>query len=330
MVGWIAFLLAALIATVVHPTPGALPRLFSLGVEGMVLYFVTRAVASEIGVSRTLIKVAISATLIVVLASLLAGIAGFRYDSILTVLSGSPMPPGSGARFGFIRQQGSFPAALFFAIWLAACTALVLPWSLSRERVTAALSTAAWAILVVGIGVLTVSRIALPTAFLMAGIYQWRWRSRIVATAAVVVGLVFAFGFAGLSVGEAPPGTSGLEPGLLPSPGTVSSECRHFRRHSDALAGSNEARVEAIKATIKAVTLKPVFGWGLLQAKDVVTSIGGSTNYVDSSYLVVAVEMGLVGLFAFLGLLAASCGVAGHGRLVTGWRSALPVSRSLP
>ena len=47
-----------------------------------------------------------------------------------------------------------------------------------------------------------------------------------------------------------------------------------------------------------------MFGWGLLRAKDVVTTIGGSTNYVDSSYLVVVIEMGLVGLLAFLGLIA--------------------------
>lgn len=304
-VGWIAFLLAATIATVLHPSPGAVPRLLSLGIEGMVLYFVTRAVAIDAVAARTVVKVAVIATLIVVIVSLIAGSVGFRYDSLLTALSGGPVPPPSGERFGFIRQQGSFPATLFFAIWLAACTALVLPWSLERDRRIVAAAAATWVILVFGIAVLTVSRIALPCAFLIAGLYLWRWRHRAVASAAIVVAFAIAFGFASLSVGTAPDATSpSPEPGASSPAVTPPAATATFPSESDALASSNEARVEAIKATIKAVAQEPVFGWGLLRAKDVVTSIGGSTNYVDSSYLVVAIEMGLVGLLALLGLIA--------------------------
>jgi hypothetical protein len=299
-----AFLLAATIATVLHPTPGALPRLLSLGIEGMVLYFVTRAVATDAIAARTVMKVAIVATLIVVVVCLIAGTFGFRYDSLLTALGGGPVPPPSGERFGFIRQQGSFPATLFFAIWLAACTALVLPWSLARERPSVVLSATTWVVLVFGIAVLTVSRIALPCAFLVAGVYWWRWRRRAVASVAIVAAFAIAFGFASLSVGTAPSATSSPEPGTSSPAVGPSAPTATFPSESDALASSNEARVEAIKATIKAVAQEPVFGWGLLRAKDVVTTIGGSTNYVDSSYLVVAIEMGLVGLLAFLGLIA--------------------------
>ena len=325
LVGWMAFLLAATIATLLHPTPGAVPRLLSLAIEGMVLYFVTRAVAVDGVDSRTVVKIAVIATLIVVVVSLVAGSVGLRYDSLLGTLGGGQLPPSSPERFGFIRQQGSFPATLFFAIWLAACTALVLPWCLERDRRIVATAAAAWVVLVFGIAVLTVSRIALPCAFLVAGVYLWRWRHRAVASAAIVVAFAIAFGFASLSIGTAPDETSpSPEPGSSSPAVTPSAPTATFPSESDALASSNEARVEAIKATIKAVSQEPVFGWGLLRAKDVVTSIGGSTNYVDSSYLVVAIEMGLVGLLAFLGLIAS---VLWAGRRA--WSSRAGMSLSL-
>jgi hypothetical protein len=311
LIGWLAFLLVAVIATVLHPTPGAIPRLLSLGIEGMVLYFVARAVASEPVATRMVLKVAVLTTLVVVVIALLAGLVGLRYDSILTVLGGGPMPPASGERFGFIRQQGPFPAALFFAIWLAACTALVLPWFLARERSIVASSAATWVVLVFGIAVLTVSRVALPCAFLLAGIYLWRWGHRVVAGAALVVAFAIAFGFAGLSVGTTAPTASGPSPGSSSPPGASATATPAPTSESDALASSNEARIKAIQATIQAVAQEPLFGWGLLRAKDVVTTIGGSTNYVDSSYLVNAVEMGIVGLVAFL-VLVGSVLVAGR------------------
>jgi hypothetical protein len=307
LVAWAAFLAAALIATMLHPTAAAFSRLASFGAEGLVVYLVTRAAASDPMGSRTAVRVAVYATLVVIVLSLIAGIAGLRYDSILTTLTGGEAPPNlSGVRFGFIRQQASFPAALFLAIWIAACTALVLPWSHSVKRSTVALVSATWGLLAFGMAILTVSRIAMTGVFVIAGIYLLRWGRRVLGTAALAVGFAVALGFAGLSSGTAPPPT--LEPtgsSGISTPTGAPTGPQDYPSEADILAGSNELRVRAIQTTLKAVAQEPLFGWGLLRAKDVVTNLGGSTNYVDSSYLVFAVDMGLVGLATFIALVAA-------------------------
>jgi hypothetical protein len=336
-IGWVAFLTSALVTVLVEPSPGAVPRVLSLAAEGAVVYFATRAVARDSASMKLVVMVAILATLTVAVVSVVAGALGLRYDSVLTVLAGDPLPPSvSGERFGFIRQQASFSAALFFAIWLAAATALVLPWVLAHRRMTVAMASATWALLVGGIAVLTVSRIAVTGVFLIAGAFLWRWGYPKIASAALIVGFAVAIGFAGLSAGSSPPSpdsTSGPQPGSTAAPGGPSARVETYPSESEILAGSNDLRLRAFRATLDAVGQKPVFGWGLLRAKEVVTSIGGSANYVDSSYLVIVVEMGIVGLAAFLALIASVFAASrpawsnAHGMaLGLGWVSILVMS----
>jgi hypothetical protein len=307
LVGWAAFLISALATILLEPSPGAAPRLLSLAIEGAVVYFATRAVASDADSVQLVVTVAVVASLGLTVVSIVAGVVGLRYDSVLTVIGGGEAAPSvSGERFGFVRQQGSFPAALFFAIWLAAAAVIVLPGVLDRARLTVATTAVAWAVLVGGIAILTVSRIAVTGVFLIAGIYLWRWGHRRIAATALVIGFAIAVGFAGLSMGPTPPNSSATvspQAGIASPSSGPSARPESYPTEAEILAGSNVLRLKALEAAVDAVRQKPAFGWGLLRAKEVVAGIGGAINYVDSSYLVVVIEMGIAGLLAFVGLI---------------------------
>jgi hypothetical protein len=87
------------------------------------------------------------------------------------------------------------------------------------------------------------------------------------------------------------------------SPSSAPAPQASYPTESDILAESGDLRVQAVKASIIAIGQEPLFGWGLLTAVDVVSTVGGKPNYVDSSVLVMGVETGLVGLGGFFCLV---------------------------
>jgi O-antigen ligase/polysaccharide polymerase Wzy-like membrane protein len=309
LVCWFAFLGAATVTALINPFTGSLARLLSLALEGFGLFLAVRSVAGAPDAARGIVRVAVAATLLVVSAALVLGVFELRYDTIFATLGGQTLPPNlSGDRFGLVRQQGSFPAALFFAVWIATSSVLVLPWTESPDGRMRMVGVAVWIVLLIGVAVLTVSRIGVTVTFVAAGVYLLLRGRRAVGAGAVICGLALALGLAGLSIGTPAStgvGTNGPNTNLA-SPGTSSSPNQPtYPSESDILAGSNELRVKALHATVMAVAQRPLFGWGLLSARSVVATIGGSPNYVDSSYLAMAVEMGLVGLATFLALTVA-------------------------
>jgi hypothetical protein len=67
---------------------------------------------------------------------------------------------------------------------------------------------------------------------------------------------------------------------------------------------SGALRIAAINPALQAIGAHPLFGWGLLNDSSVLSAIIGSKNYVDDAFLSLAVEVGLVGLGAFLLLVS--------------------------
>jgi hypothetical protein len=300
---WAAFLGSAAITAALYLGPGVPARFLSLGVEGMVLYVVVRFVADERRIAERVLIAAIAATAFVAAAALLLGFAGFRYDAVLAMLSGQPVAPNvSGDRFGFVRQQGSFPAALFMGIWMASSSALVLPWTESPSRRTRALATGVWCLLLLGVFFLTVSRVAVTGMLLIAGCYLLLRHRRSLGVLAVGAALAVGLGFAGLTMGSPSTVDNPIEqPGSTLRPGEPQpTPATGPPTDVDLIASSNELRLQALRATVRAVGERPVFGWGLLRAREVVSSVGGSTNYVDSTPLALIVEIGIAGLLALV------------------------------
>jgi O-antigen ligase len=72
-------------------------------------------------------------------------------------------------------------------------------------------------------------------------------------------------------------------------------------------------RITAIDPALQAIRARPLFGWGLLSDSSVLSAIIGKQNFVDDTYLSLAVEVGLVGLGAFLLLALSILGATRRG-----------------
>lgn len=321
LVGWALFVGAAGVTTALGPSMASVARFMSMCLEGVGLYFLVRAVAITPAAIRTLVLTLIAATAAVGLATLLGSAVGIRYDSALSALFGGPIGERlAESRFGFIRHEGSFPAPLFFAVWLASCALLPLAWVIDRSRQERLVAAGVWASLFMEVLVLTVSRIAFAGMLILSGLYLLAWRRWAAGVILVVVGVVTGLGLAGVSIGAgAAENSATVVPGAVPPPGASPPT------EAAVLAGSSAYRIEALKASFAAVAERPLFGWGLLSAKDVVSRIAGAPNYVDSTYLVLAVELGLVGLAAFV-VLAMAIARAGIGAIRTSLGSAVAFS----
>jgi hypothetical protein len=316
-IGWAVFLALAAASALVSTTGGGLSRLGSMVLEGAGVFWLAWWVARR---SPTFVQAAIvgASTVVASVATVLAT-AGLRYDSILrgTSIAGE-------VRFGLVRQEASFDAPLFYAVWLVAAGALALGLAISLRGRGRWLALIAWASLAAGI-VTTASRFgitAVPAVvgFVLVAIGRWRLGLLALAVAAVVAVVPFAGIVGGLDQsGSAPLTTapaSSPAPASSASPATQAAELEARR-----LRGSTEARLEAISAAVGAVTARPVLGWGPLSAKRVATMELGHPNYVDNAYLVMLIELGIAGLAAFILL------VLGVFRSILPHRSALSASQ---
>jgi hypothetical protein len=269
-IGWAAFLGATLVTALLMPSAAAWARYGSLVGEGLVVFgLVTWAATAPRGL-RSLVTVFALTMVGVAAVVLLLAVLGYRYDHVLSELAGTVPAPEAAPRYGLERQAGPFRAPLYFAIWMTAAGALLLPAIAQGARRTRVLAMVAWLALLIGIVGLTASRLALTTMFLLPAAYFLVRGPRRVGLASLVTAAAIAFGLAR----------------LIP--------------YSPVIAESNELRLAAISPALQAIGMHPFFGWGLLSDSSVLSDIIGKTNYVDNTYLSLAVETGLVGLGAFL------------------------------
>jgi hypothetical protein len=333
LAGWALFLGSAAISAALHPSPGAVSRYGSMVAEGFLLFWVVSvAVRSRSDVIAIALTLALT-TIGVGAVTLVLGLVGWSYDRLFAGISAvAPTTLAVDTRFGLVRQPGSFAAPLFFGLWMAGASPLVLPFTDRAGRATRTACLSGWALLFVAVVLLTVSRMAITGMLAVAGAYFLIRRPRWLGVAALVVALAAVTGFASLTADVPPdsavPGsTASAAPGSSATPGGNAPSARPATpgsRDEQALAGSNTLRIEAVRAAVDALSRRPLFGWGLLTEKEVVTEIGGKPNYVDSSYLALLVDFGLVGFSAFLILVAGIAYAARDAR-----RSAIGVALGL-
>ena len=273
-VGWLALLGAALATAVLAPSSASWARYGSLVGEGLVVFALVWNAATVPGGLRALVAVFAAIVVAVAGAVLLLTVLGIRYDHVLADLSGTAPIPDSAARYGFERQPGPFRAPLFFAIWLTAASALLLPALAGGSRRLRWLAFAAWLVLLVAVFSLTTSRLAMTAMFFLPGVYFLARGPRLIGAGCLIAAAVIA-----ISVSVVPA--------------------------NPVIGDSTTMRLSAIDAALQAIRERPLFGWGLLSDKTVLSGIVGKQNFVDDTYLSLAVETGVAGLSAFA-LLAAS------------------------
>ena len=319
-IGWAVFLALAAASALVSTTEGGLSRLGSMVLEGAGVFWLAWWVARR---SPGLVQVAIvGASSVVASVATVLAIAGLRYDSILrgTSIAGE-------VRFGLVRQEASFDAPLFYAVWLVAAGALALGLAISLRGRGRRLALIAWASLAAGV-VTTASRFGITAVPAVVGfVLVATGRLRLGLLALAVAAVVAVVPFAGIVRGldqnaSAPLTTAPPAPASSPAPASPASLATQAAElEARRLRGSTEARLEAISATVSAVTARPVLGWGPLSAARVVTMELGHPNYVDNAYLVMLIELGITGLAAFVLL------VLGVFRSILPYRSALSASQ---
>jgi hypothetical protein len=311
VISWTGFLCLAAGSTAISTAGGGLSRFGSMVIEGAGVFWLAWWVARR--APRLVQGAIVAASSLVALIATLLAIIGLRYDTILSATSSVGQ-----VRFGLVRQEASFDAPLFYAVWLVAAGALALGLALSaRSKRQRWLALVAAAILAAGV-VTTASRFgiaAVPAVvgLILMAVRRWRLGSAAIAIA-VLVAIVPFGGTFGLDQGATLPLTSG--PAASGSPATQEAVLQAL-----ALRGSTQARLEAISAAIKAVIARPILGWGPLSAKDVAAAELGHPNFVDDAYLVIVIELGIAGLAAF-GLL-----IVGIFRRIVPYRSALTASQ---
>jgi hypothetical protein len=293
-IGWAAFLGAALITALMAPSAGALARYASLVAEGLIVFTLTFNALSRPNGLRVLVTVFAVTMVTVAAVVLLLAAMGQHYDYILSGLAGTEPAPANALRYGLERQAGPFRGALYFAIWLTATSALLLPAMARRTGRTRVLAVSAWVVLLVAVVVLTASRLAMTTIFLLPAAYFLVRGPRPLGVASLVAAIMTASGLA-----------------LFIPAGPV-------------IDGSNSLRISALGSALQAIGAHPLFGSGLLTDMTVLSAVIGKKNYVDNTYLSLAIEIGLVGLAGFLLLVAAM--VAATRR---GWSSARGLAMAL-
>lgn len=303
---WIAFLGASTVTTVLHFDPRSLARLLSIVVEGGLLFWVARALLADGVVRQRVIVALVLATTAAAVISVALIIAGTQYNDGLAQLFGrSVVPVTERERFGLLRIEGPFGQPLVFGTWLVGS----LPLSLGLVR-SGRGALRNWAP-VVGVGasataiILTVSRSPLIVASFIPAAYAWsvgrRWATLPLTAIALSVSaaVILLSGTVSLSPAESPTAAPGASAAFthIPVPSVIATP--------NPVRQSGELRAEAYRNAAKAILQQPVFGHGLLKGADALGAVTGHPNYVDNTYLQVAIEQGLVGLGSLLVLLGA-------------------------
>jgi hypothetical protein len=319
---WLCFIGAATVSSLLNPSSDGILRVGSMVVEGPLLFWLVWRLAQQPGRGGLLLETAvIVATVSVAVITTLLPLTGYRYDAIVHGLQGIVQPAEPPIRFGIQRQQGPFTASLFYAVWLLSTSALILP----RIEMAHGLPKTIWVLTWVAAAtatVTTLSRLAIvgipATLALYSAFRRMRGRASVMVAATIVTSLIVFGGLrderpvvlnSGGSSGEtaesAPSQSVAPSTVLSPAPSSAPASPERQIVTIEALASSNQARVDALVAAVSAISERPLFGWGPTTAQEVAFRILGSRNPIDSSYLVVSIEFGLVGLLAFLALIGA-------------------------
>jgi hypothetical protein len=315
LIAWFAYLGAVLVTTATNPSTAGAARLGSLFVEGLAVVWLVVHVARNRWAGHVVERAVVVTTVVVATASTSLAFLGRPYDVLVHSLQDAAA--ATSTRFGIERQQGPFDGPLFYAIWLVGVSALLLPRIESATGRGRWLWIAAWLLIAVAI-LTTVSRLAVVGLPLIPAAYLALRGRRAHSMVAFGIACVIAIAVLGLPSRLGGDGTLPLPvPTLEPAPGETPGEAPSptpVQRIDDPDA-SNLARFEALKAALGAFVERPLFGWGLLSGKDVALAQLGTPNYVDNSYLVLLIEVGLVGLVAFLLLVSAVLVPAVRARL---------------
>jgi len=224
---------------------------------------------------------------------------GIQYREAIAALTGSHVAAIDRMRFGLTRVEGPFGQPLVYAIWLTATVPLLFPRAGGLPRGGQPWLAAAGILILALALLLTVSRSAIVVGSLLPAGYLAR-RSRLraaawAAAAAIPISLIC------IQIS----GSSGVigSASLAPFPTGGSSSVPRATATPDVLAQSGELRLEAYRTALIAVGAQPLFGHGLLEGSETLSQLSGRQNYVDSAYLQVAVEQGIIGLVLLLVLL---------------------------
>lgn len=311
---WACFLVLAAASTFTGEAGGRVARLGSMALEGAGVFWLVWWVSR----SKPVLSQAVMVGSTAVVAALSTGMAAMGSTYQATIFGVSS---GSDVRFGLLRQEASFSAPLFYAVWLVAAGGLAIGLALSSTGRRRQLATLAWACLAIAV-VTTASRfamIAVPIVGAAALIGGGRAKLALSSLAAAALAAILfitgpggAFDQGGVALppatvtpvasprGPTPvPAKPSLDPSPAPTPLSAADELEAQR-----LRGSALARFEAISATVAALRERPILGFGPLSAKPVVAQELGHPNFVDNAYLVILVEQGIAGLAAFLVLTA--------------------------
>lgn len=282
--GWVTFLGASLVTAVAVPSLASWGRFGSMVAEGVVVFaLVCTAASSENGL-RSLVAVFGATMVAVALAALGFAALGLRYDSVVSGLAGSVPADVNLPRFGLARQFGPFRGAVYFGIWLAVAAAVLLP-AMDRAKGAARWAAiAAWVVVVVAAIALTGSRMAMTMVFLLPGAYFLLRGQRLPGVASLVAAGIVVVGVSYLPSGDA------------------------------LIDNSTSLRLTAIGASARAIGEHLWFGWGLLNDMAALGGIIGHRNFVDNTYLSIAIETGIIGLGAFGVLIAGILGALWRGR----------------
>jgi hypothetical protein len=312
LLAWLVFIACAAVTTMLNFSTQAAARYGSLLIEGPALWLIVWCTARQTQGSRVLQLTLVATTVFVAGATLVLAAFGLGYTELLRSLLGLAAERLTDVRFGLSRQEGSFPAPLFFATWLVGATMLILPWLEEERLLRRTMAWAAWVVLLAA-AVLTVSRVGIVVALAGTGLYfLLRKRTRtgigmlvLALIVAVIMARVTFPSFLTNSNSTATVGSSSV-----PAAQAARAAQAAQAAQAAALTGSTTLRVEAIKAAWPVLLKKPLFGWGLLSAAPVLSAQIGRTNYVDNTYVGYLVELGLLGSAGFALLVLSTLGTA--------------------
>lgn len=310
-VGWVALLGLATGTTLLHPSEKGIARLLSMAIEGGGVFWLGWWLMRRQRTARIVRGTLVGASVLVAALSMGLMAFGLQYNAALESLVGLPLTSEvSRARFGLVRIEGPFGQPLVFATWLVATLPLAFDFLRSPGMWRRVLAVVALFVLSPAL-LLTVSRSAIAMgACLPAGYLLLVGRYRSAGLAAVV----------GVPIAVAVLAWSGIVtvsphvPTLIPSNvGTTPPPVESIPATPDPIQQSGELRLEAYPAAVRAIAERPLLGHGLLNGSEALSRFSNRPNYVDNTYLQVAIEQGLLGLAA-LGTVLAGVLLHSHRR----------------
>lgn len=301
---WAAFLGVTAVSVLMNPSGAATARWLSFLIEGAGVWFAVWSVCRS-AVDRELLQDALLfLTAAVALVACALFVFGIQYDQFFRSVLGLPGDTYFRERFGRMRVEGPFAQPLLFAVWLLPISSLALTALRSGGGHRRTAYAVAWFAISAAV-FLTGSRVALIGVLVLPAAYLFIRRMSFAALVAGILALIVMAAMLQVTFANLPRAQTSTSP---PSAGPIPASASPVVPASPdnlALGASGEMRLDAYRGGVKAIAQRPLFGWGLLSGSSVLQKATGRPNSVDSSYLQVGIESGVLGLAAFLWLLYA-------------------------